>query len=157
MSRPQNTKIELDAMVQWSLPGEIWSKCSNEYYYVSNLGRVARIRAARGWRHKPSFPRLRSPGGYCFIDNNTRPDGQPRILRVHREIAMAFVPGFRPGLTVNHKDGDKSNNAASNLEWATHSENNQHAYNTGLRQRKLTDEQFIAIRHLRMIPTGQLS
>ena len=45
---------------------------------------------------------------------------------LHRLVAEAFCEGA--GEQVNHKDGDKSNNAASNLEWVTCSENHRHAY-----------------------------
>jgi len=41
---------------------------------------------------------------------------------VHRIIAKLFVPGDK-SLTVNHKDMNKANCGASNLEWITHSEN----------------------------------
>ena len=46
---------------------------------------------------------------------------------VHRLVALAFVPGWREGLEVNHKNGDKTDNRADNLEWVTHSENHRHS------------------------------
>lgn len=42
---------------------------------------------------------------------------------VHRLVAKEFCQGFQEGLTVNHIDGNRLNNNASNLEWVTHKEN----------------------------------
>lgn len=53
-------------------------------------------------------------------------------LTVHRLVAKAFVPGYFDGATVNHRDGDKTNNRADNLEWLTLAENTAHQWETGL-------------------------
>lgn len=50
-----------------------------------------------------------------------------KSFRLHRLIAMAFIANPEGKPEVNHKDGDKKNNAASNLEWVTHKENGAHA------------------------------
>ena len=50
---------------------------------------------------------------------------------VHRIVANAFIPNPQNKRTVNHIDCDKNNNHVSNLEWATYSENAQHAHANG--------------------------
>ena len=53
----------------------------------------------------------------------------------HRVIAETFVPNPDNLPCVNHKDGNKLNNSAENLEWCTHSENVEHSYRTGLQEK----------------------
>ena len=75
---------------------------------------------------------------------------------LHRLVAMAFVPGYDEGLTVNHIDGDKANNAPANLEWVSLARNSEHQWETGLVDlrgekqpgRKLTSKQVLYIRKL---------
>lgn len=58
-------------------------------------------------------------------------DGVRKHLKGHRMMLNAWV-GERPEMSVNHIDGNKQNNALSNLEWCTVAENNRHAISTGL-------------------------
>lgn len=51
---------------------------------------------------------------------------------IHRLMCTTFLPNPENKAHVNHKDGNKLNNALSNLEWATEQENAQHAADTGL-------------------------
>lgn len=61
-------------------------------------------------------------------------NGKRKTFGIHRLVAMAFigVPENYREMDVNHKDGNKSNNHYSNLEWVTHKENMYHAKETGL-------------------------
>jgi HNH endonuclease len=51
---------------------------------------------------------------------------------VHRLVALAHIPTNNTSLHVNHKDGNKTNNNVSNLEWVTQQQNNRHAISIGL-------------------------
>lgn len=92
---------------------------------------------------KQSFRVVRGkdhPNGYMFVTLLSKDAvnvlGEPysaycyKPMYVHRLVAMAWLmPPDNPEKTdVNHKDGDKLNNHATNLEWVTHGENIRHSY-----------------------------
>lgn len=53
---------------------------------------------------------------------------------LHRLVAKHFIPNPNDLEEVNHKDGDKANNYAGNLEWISRSGNIKHSYDSNLRQ-----------------------
>lgn len=60
--------------------------------------------------------------------------GKKHTIRIHREVALAFILNRDGKPQVNHIDGDKGNNHYKNLEWCTNSENQLHAVKNNLRQ-----------------------
>lgn len=99
------------------------------------------------------------PGTEYQIINFQTVDNKKKTFRVHRLVLMAFDPvDGMENLQVNHIDGNKKNNKLSNLEWCTSSENQKHAYVTGLNRgrkgessnlSKLTNEDIEKIFELR--------
>lgn len=61
----------------------------------------------------------KSPYKYVILWNN----GKYKNYNVHRLVALHFIPNPRMIKCVDHIDGDKYNNKASNLRWVTYSEN----------------------------------
>lgn len=74
--------------------------------------------------------------GYKLVNLFTNSTGKVKRFTalVHRIVAQAFIDNPDKKLTVNHIDGNKENNVKDNLEWATHKENNVHAYKLGLKK-----------------------
>lgn len=107
----------------------------------------------------PGLLRLKKSRGYLTVMFRV---GERKVnFTVHRLVAAAFI-GPRPsGLHINHVDGVKSNNAATNLAYVTPSENTLHSYRMGLQsqvgeshnQAKLTDEKVREIR--RRVVSGE--
>lgn len=94
-------------------------------YEVSDMGRVRN--KARGNILKQH--RNCSGKGYLFVAL-----GAGKQINVHRLVAGAFIGPCPIGLEVNHIDGDKLNNASTNLEYCTRSENEKHSLRLGLRK-----------------------
>ena len=57
-----------------------------------------------------------------------------KTVLLHRLLAMAYIENPENKPIINHKNGDKLDISLSNLEWVTYSENNKHAFDTGLKK-----------------------
>ncbi|AGG58170.1 hypothetical protein VPDG_00008 [Vibrio phage henriette 12B8] len=76
-------------------------------------------------------------GGYKMYNIYTGTHKTRRRILVHRLIANVFMGmPLDSKMTVNHIDGDKSNNVLSNLEILSVNDNIKHAFNTGLSKGK---------------------
>jgi hypothetical protein len=91
-----------------------------------------------------------------YLEVSAKKNGKRVKELVHRLVGIAFVPGFAPGLTINHIDGCKTNNQVENLEWVSLARNTQHQWETGLVDlrgeknpgAKLTTKRVVYIRRL---------
>lgn len=136
---------------------EIWLpiKEYENLYEISNLGRIKSL-----IKKGSSIEKIKKNGfdvNTGYINVQLRKNNIPLTKRVHRMVAIAFIPNPLNKPCVNHKDGDKKNCKVSNLEWMTYSENTLHSFKNGLQKKifgnknyitKLKDSDVIEIRDL---------
>ena len=129
---------------------EIWKPIKNYegLYEISNIGRIKTLKFSGGDK-----PKIMSPydvHGYKRI--RIFKNKKQRSTSIHRLVAEAFLPNPLNKPFVNHKDGNKSNNVVTNLEWATESENVAHAF----RVLKIKAHGGRKKKRVRIIETGQV-
>lgn len=93
-------------------------------YEVSDMGGVRSLK--RATTSGKVLVQRSGTGGYlrvCLCKNNHK-----KTFVVHRLVASAFIENPEHKPEVNHKNGIRTDNRASNLEWVTRSENERHAY-----------------------------
>lgn len=110
-------------------------------YQVSSDGRVKSLPFLQRYTHwrtgkelfRQTKERILSANiinsGYAVVQLWKNDKAQPFLI--HRLVAEYYLQGS-PKPTVNHKDGNKLNNKINNLEWASYSENLEHAVISGL-------------------------
>jgi hypothetical protein len=126
------------------------------FYKVSSLGRIRSLSPRNSntiYDDNSLFIRKQTieKNGYHRVQLVKK--GDAKIYLVHRLVAMAFIQNPENKRCVNHIDCDRSNNMASNLEWCTYQENENHKSKLGRQasgQRhgmsKLTDRDIRYIR-----------
>lgn len=138
---------------------EVWKDIPNfeGLYQVSNLGRVrslpktVKTKGNGQATHKAKILNICTSGnGYQYVGLSK--NGHYYSRRVHRLVALAFIPNPDHFTQVNHLDGDKHNNRLSNLEWCTPLQNVRHAVKNGLIKKEqivvqLKNNRIIGIYH----------
>ena len=94
-----------------------------EDYEVSDLGRVRNVRRGKIKSQAVYWNGYR----YVCLHGN----GIHKNKKVHRLVALAFIPMIEGKNYVNHIDFDKDNNCVDNLEWVTAGENLKHSEDAG--------------------------
>lgn len=134
-------------------------------YQISSLGRVKSLQRYvyhetqnhKALRRERILKTRLGERGYFYM--SLCKNAKIKTFKVHRLVAFAFHDNPENKPTVNHKNGIKTDNRAINLEWATYSENQIHAFKTGLQKQKaaLSREQalevqskFIPYKHTRI-------
>jgi len=121
---------------------EIWKpiKGYEGYYEVSNFGNIRSIDRLVPFLHysvhrKGRMMRLHTHRkGYLEV--HLCKNGKERIFKVHRLVALAFIPNPLKLPQINHKDENPANNSVDNLEWCDNSYN----INYGERNKRLSEK-----------------
>lgn len=100
----------------------MWKQIKDSNYYVNEDGEV------KNGKTNKIIKGVKTKNGYLRVGINGK------LIRVHRLVAEAFLEKEIGKTQINHKDGNKENNKASNLEWCTPSENIKHAFDNGLKK-----------------------
>jgi len=151
---------------------EIWKDIVGYegYYQVSNYGRIRTLDkiSKNRWGEYLKRGKMRklylTKHGYVQMDLSKF--GRKKSFKVHRLLAIAFIPNPENKRCVNHIDGNKTNNHIDNLEWVTDSENVIHGFKIGLITRplgqdhhgsKLTDKDVLYIRSEKSISNVEIA
>ena len=133
-----------------------YSKYAVDIYgniYSLNYNKTGKIKIMKQNKNRYGYMQVQ-----LYNDNK-----KPKLLSVHRIVAISFIPFVEGKIYINHIDGNKSNNYVSNLKWCNLSENTKHSYDeiktqsyqrlseigkkAAINLRKFTKEQINDIRH----------
>lgn len=91
---------------------------------------------------------INNGNGYEYV-SLTGSDGKDYHKTVHRLYATAFIPNPDNLPTVDHKDGNRTNNSLDNLRWASYSQNNSRFDTIGVRSETVKVTHYNELRNKR--------
>jgi hypothetical protein len=120
-------------------------------YQISNLGKILRWKKkANRWK---SLNMHVERSGYYVLALCT--EAKAKSFRLHRLLAIHFLPMIEGKNFINHKNGIKTDNRLENLEWCTNSENVKHAWETGLNTKDQIPRRTRAVRAFNILTNEQ--
>jgi len=124
---------------------EIWKQITGyeNLYEVSNLGRVKSLIRTKHIKEDRIMKPTAHCTGYQIIGLTV--NGKQKLFRLHRIVALHFCEKKDDCDVVNHKNGIKDDNKASNLEWTTVSGNTSHSFAMGLQSVRRGQESNLSV------------
>ena len=150
----------MNTVKQVESKGFSWLVCSDgSVRSPAHSSTYTRVRNGKPQTFTSSFKeRVLTPcaGRHGYLEVSAAKQGRRVKHLLHRLVGMAFVPGFKDELTINHINGVKTDNRIENLEWISLAKNTQHQWEIGLVDlrgenhpgSKLTSKQVVYIRKL---------
>ncbi len=133
---------------------ELWKDVVGyeDSYQISILGKLK-----RSYKTKPEKIIKPIKGHLGYMCYTLSKNAKLKTYRIHRLVALHFIPNPNNLPEVNHKDGNKENYSVENLEWCTRSQNMKHGHSLGLIFIKkatdaikiITDEKLVIIKKMR--------
>ena len=88
-------------------------------YFINDKGDIISDNPYnKSYKGRIKLTHSKDSNGYCVVTINNK------SYKVHRLVAMTFIPNPNGYSQINHKDEDKTNNTVENLEWCTSQYNN---------------------------------
>lgn len=113
---------------------EVWIDCSYyngvyvDKYQTSDTGLVRSLDRLDSIGRKVTGKILAQEVSNCgYLRTGLSTGGKAVKHLTHRLVAWNHVEGYFDGATVDHIDGDKTNNTAKNLRWVTHQQNKEYS------------------------------
>lgn len=116
---------------------EVWKQIENfENYEISTYGRVR-----KNYKNKKvKYLKPMKTNGYLCVElwkNRKR-----KRIKIHRLVAIAFIPNTDNLPQVNHKDLNKENNNVENLEWISNRDNCLHYHQNKNKLHNIADNSY---------------
>lgn len=109
-------------------------------YQISNTGKVKSI----NYRNTRTSKELSLKCNRGYFEVELCKDGNGKVFKVHRLVAIAFLPNPQNLPCVNHKDENPSNNHVDNLEWCTYLYNNTYGNARKKMSMKMRNNQYLS-------------